>query len=280
METIESLRERLEALENQTLALAHQTHAAERRLHGWRGIACSVIVLGLLSSALPSGEAQVELSAKGNRGLRERIEALEFKLQHITSSPDDVTITGANLRIVNGLGATETTNGLGNLIVGYNEPRDPRFESDVRTGSHDVVVGKQHNFSSFGGLVVGAHNEISGMFASVSGGLQNTASGNESSVSGGNGNTASGNTASVCGGGANTASSNESSVSGGSLNTASGQFASVSGGFNNTASGDLSSVSGGQNNTASGVLSSVSGGLNRTAPARFNWAAGPFLADN
>ena len=31
---------------------------------------------------------------------------------------------------------------------------------------------------------------------------------------------------------------------------------------------------------ASGVLSSVSGGLNRTAPARFNWAAGPFLADN
>src|SRR5947207_10225798 len=116
METIESLSERLEVLEN-------QTRVAERRLHGWRGIACSVMVLGLLSSALPSGEAQVELSAKGNRGLPERIEALEFKLQHITSSPDDVTITGANLRIVNGLGTTDTSNGLGNVIVGYNEER-------------------------------------------------------------------------------------------------------------------------------------------------------------
>jgi hypothetical protein len=76
---------------------------------------------------------------------------LEYKLQHITSGPDDVTITGANLRIVNGLGTTETTNGLGNLIVGYNEERAPDGATNIRTGSHNVVVGAQNNFSSFGG---------------------------------------------------------------------------------------------------------------------------------
>ena len=41
---------------------------------------------------------------------------------------------------------------------------------DIRTGSHNVVVGQSHNFSRFGGLVVGRFNTISGEFASVSGG--------------------------------------------------------------------------------------------------------------
>lgn len=86
---------------------------------------------------------------------------LEYKLQYVTGGANEIVITGANLRIVNGLGNTETTNGLGNLIVGYNESRlifpecfppstDPKCR-DTRTGSHNVVVGRLHNFSSFGG---------------------------------------------------------------------------------------------------------------------------------
>ena len=80
------------------------------------------------------------------------------------TTPDglqEVVITGANLRIVNGLGRTDCTdndghpipdcpNGLGNLIVGYNELRE--FRENIRTGSHNVVVGMQHNFSRFGGV--------------------------------------------------------------------------------------------------------------------------------
>ena len=46
--------------------------------------------------------------------------------------------------------------------------------------SRNVVVGEGLNFSSFGGLVVGDLNEISGEFASVSGGRFNTASGSHS----------------------------------------------------------------------------------------------------
>jgi trimeric autotransporter adhesin len=306
---IKKLSERLEAIE-------HRARTMERRLRWWRILACGLVVVGLVILPLVGGTAQEQSSYE--RAMARRLAALEYKLQYITGGPNEVVITGANLRIVNGLGDTETTNGLGNLIVGYNELRmeipgcagnpDP-FCKDARTGSHNIVVGEGNNFSSFGGLVVGFFNEISGEFASVSGGESNTASGFFSSVSGGNNNTASGNfssvsggesktasgdfASSVSGGGGNTASGNFSSVSGGQFNTASADRSSVSGGFNNTASGLFSSVSGGSGNTASGEDSSVSGGFrntasgdessvsggsNRTAPGQFNWAAGPLFA--
>jgi hypothetical protein len=117
METIESLRDRLEALENQTQAFAKQMRAAEQRLRWWRMIAYGLLIVGLVSLPLASGiTAQDEESEY--RGIRKRLAALEYKLQYIDGGPNEVVITGANLRIVNGLGSTETTNGLGNLIRG------------------------------------------------------------------------------------------------------------------------------------------------------------------
>ena len=155
----------------------------------------------------------------------------------------EVFITGANLHIVNGLGSTDCTdaegepipdcpNGLGNLIVGYNEPR-ARKRQNIRTGSHNVVVGQRHNFSRFGGLVVGDFNTISGDFAVVSGGICNVASGPYSLVNGGRRNTASGQSCrQLVGGASSTRASGESLalVSGGRGNAASGVFAVVSGG--------------------------------------------------
>jgi hypothetical protein len=191
METTENLRERLEALENQAQAFTKQMRAAERRLHCWRRIAYGLLIVGLVSMPLASGITAQDESAE-YRGIRKSLAALEYKLQYITGGANEVVITGANLRIVNGLGTTDTTNGLGNLIVGYNELRDLSGDPDDRTGSHNVVVGFQNNFSSFGGLVVGGHSMISGQFASVSGGELNTASGFASSVSGGLNRTAPG----------------------------------------------------------------------------------------
>src|SRR5215510_12678052 len=211
MERMDNVWERIEALEQQMKLMGAHTRTVERRLRWWRGVAGGVMVLGLLSGVLPSGTT---VDAQQG-GLPARVAALEDKLVAVTfnSANHELMLTGANLRIVNGLGSTETTNGVGNLIVGYNEPRG--FEPDVHTGSHNVVVGPQHNFSSFGGLVVGLQNEISGQYASVSGG------------------------------GSNTASRRGASVSGGEINTALGDHASVSGGFENAASGSHSSVSGG-----------------------------------
>jgi hypothetical protein len=260
MDSLDNFRERFEALEQQTEQLKHQTQALERRLRWWRGMACGVVLLSLLSLALPSGKA----ADTPPTGLADQVAALQEKLKALTfdDATNEVVITGANLRIVNGLGSTETTNGVGNLIVGYNE-FDPLI-TNIRTGSHNVVVGRANNFSSFGGLAVGTLHEISGRYSSVCGGDQNIASADNSSVCGGFGNTASG----VI-----------SSISGGAGNTASGFQAAVSGGTRNTASGLSSSVSGGQDNTASGDFSSVSGGLNRTAPAENNWAAGALFSD-
>ena len=175
-----------------------------------------------------------------------------------------IRIEGANLQIVNGSGTTNgTVDGLGNLIVGYNEIGNP--SGDDRTGSHNIVSGRKNNFSSYGGLVVGSDNIISGEWSSVSGGRANTASGLWASVSGGQNNESYGTSSSVSGGRFNTASGMFASVSGGRGNTASGYLSSVSGGDVNTADNDRSSVSGGRFNTASGAWSSISGGYGNTA---------------
>jgi hypothetical protein len=175
-----------------------------------------------------------------------RITALEELLASVTleSGGQDFVFTGVNVHVRSGSGATwGTINGLGNLIVGYDEARTSGSD---KSGSHNLVVGQNHNYTSYGGLVVGFYNTISSSYASVSGGEYNTASGSHSSVSGGQSNTASG---------------SNSSVSGGATNTASGEWSSVSGGATNTASGDYSSVSGGYNRSISGYYDWRAGGL-------------------
>src|SRR5262245_49710264 len=110
MESMDNLRERFEALEQQTEQLRHQTqafeahtHTVERRLRWWRGMACGAIVLALLGFPLQSGKAQYE-----DKDLAQRVTDLEYKLQYVTGGDNEVVITEANLRIVNGLGSTET----------------------------------------------------------------------------------------------------------------------------------------------------------------------------
>jgi hypothetical protein len=147
--------------------------------------------------------------------LQTTVSDLSDKLQYLSVSGTEMYITGANLNIRNGLGATDggsgVTNGLGNLIVGYNE-NDLHFP---RGGSHNIVVGAHHGYRSYGGLVAGVENMISFPYASVSGGAFNNARAVGSSVSGGFNNEAAGDYASVCGGNSNRAIGEDSAVSGG-----------------------------------------------------------------
>jgi hypothetical protein len=162
-----------------------------------------------------------------------------------------------NMQVVDGSGTTAgTTNGLGNLIVGYNENN----LSATRAGSHNFVVGVDHEYTSFGGVVAGERNTITGQYASICGGYSNTASGLTSSVTGGT---------------ANTASAVDASVTGGFSNTASASQASVSGGTGNTASGSSSSVSGGSDNTSDGPYTSICGGTNANRTTAGHSAIGP-----
>jgi hypothetical protein len=114
---------------------------------------------------------------------------LQNKLQFVSISGTNMFITGANLNIRNGVGTTAgEPNGLGNLIVGYNENAFPP-STQPRTGSHNIVVGTVNGYSSFGGLVAGQDNRISAPYATVTGGRGNAASGEWSSVSGGDSKT-------------------------------------------------------------------------------------------
>lgn len=172
-----------------------------------------------------------------------------------------IQVSGANVQIVNGEGKTATTNGEGNLVIGYDE----NAGKHEQTGSHNLILGYEQTFTSYGGIDAGWFNTITGEYASVSGGVGNVASGLSSSVSGGVTNTASGPGASVSGGEENTASGKKASVSGGKKNEASELYASITGGFENLALAHFSSVSGGSRNTASGERATVSGGYKNTA---------------
>jgi len=113
------------------------------------------------------------------------IVALENRLSGVTrgadpnTGQDTLTFSGMNVQIVNGMGTTESTNATGNLIIGYNEQRDWAGGANYRDGSHMLVIGNQHNYSAeaYGGMLIGRHNDVTGHFASVSGGAGNTASG-------------------------------------------------------------------------------------------------------
>lgn len=180
----------------------------------------------------------------------------------VSRTDDDILFDGVNVHIRNGSGASSTVNGLGNLIVGYNELRITGINE--RTGSHNLVLGSRQNYTSSGGLVAGIFNTVSGQDSTITGGIFNVVSGIRSSISGGQSNTASG---------------SNSSVTGGIFNIANETNSSVSGGASNTASGINSSVSGGASNTASGIFSSVSGGNSRTAVGVLDWAAGSLFED-
>lgn len=170
----------------------------------------------------------------------------------VTGSPlPTVLFSGVNVQIVNGQDSTSAMpNGLGNLIVGYNEVNTSgspfcsrgvyldetscRTEGHTwgtshKTGSHYVVVGAGNSYTRFGGIVAGWRNASTAAWASVTGGAFNKAAHDYSAVSGGFGN------------------------------IAYGLYASVSGGYGGTAAGDYSSVSGGRSRTAGNPYGWVAG---------------------
>jgi hypothetical protein len=83
---------------------------------------------------------------------------------------DDLVLDGVNLMIRSGAGATDATpNGKGNLIVGYNESA----ATELRTGSHTIVVGPYHDYQAAWGIVSGYSGALEGNGAAILGGYRN-----------------------------------------------------------------------------------------------------------
>lgn len=226
-----------------------------------------------ITQALQDLQAQVEVLTTALEDAQQTIQTLQQQVEQLTQfmrveesdlngmKGPHLIIEGANLHIQSGSGATDEGGnliGLGNVVIGYNELPLTLNPGD-RDGSHNLIIGREHRYQNFGGLVAGFNNTISGPEASVSGGAFNTASGRVASVSGGRINKAFGFGASVCGGLDNTASGDDASIGGGQRNEASGFAASISGGFQNT---------------AQAFAAHVSGGRDRNVFGPFDWAAG------
>lgn len=257
---------RLSVLESELRDARTQIDKAHRRVLATWGVAVAGGVFAFAFGHSPQAVAQSfgsTLLTLGNR-----ISALEAKTAPITlvngvGTNTEMFLSGVNLHVVNGLDQTATTNGLGNLIVGYNETRTGTNAVNDRSGSHNIIVGAAHNFTRFGGLVAGLNNAALGDWSCVTGGFANQATGWSASVTGGY---------------ANQATNFATSVTGGQSNRANGPVSSVIAGYFNVADGGGSSVTGGQSNRADGGPASVSGGHNRTALSWGTWRAGTLSA--
>ena len=216
-----------------------------------------------LESAVSTLQSRVAALASEDDALQGEVDALQSLLAGVSRSGDVLRFTGMNLQVRDGSGDTHgVTNGLGNLIVGYDESN-----GDTRTGSHNLVVGPQHTYSSYGGVVAGRDNAVTARYSSVTGGYLNEAAGRYSSISGGQDGLVDGLGSSISGGYDNTVAASYASVSGGRQGTASGYGSTVSGGQENSASGAYSSVSGGKQGSATNIYTSVSGGFSNEASA-------------
>lgn len=128
---MENLAHRLEGLEAEMRNLRTETLAIERR---WRARCAIAWVVSLLALALFGHSFTTGARAQGGglHAIESRVSALESRFQHFSRSGNELFITGANLHIVSGLGATNgfpsspdtlhpeftRVNGMGNLVVG------------------------------------------------------------------------------------------------------------------------------------------------------------------
>jgi hypothetical protein len=217
----------------------------------------------------PQGQALAEIDA-----LDSYIQTLQAYIEvDETTRPTQPTIRiiAANLQVVNAAANTNTVNGTGNVILGYNETEAFTLDNCTngtylteesctlngqswnqfhRTGSHNLVVGPNHSYSQAGGIVAGFANVINRSNASVTAGRLNMSAGSSSSISGGY------------------------------LNRALGLRSSISGGANNYATSIGSVASGGSANNATGNYSVVNGGNNISAGTEYDWAAASLLEAN
>jgi trimeric autotransporter adhesin len=250
-------------------------------------VATLTIAVRVLQNRATTLEAANEALKTRTTTVEASLAASTLKLARFRVSDDgrDIFVEGANLHLRSGSGTTAgAVNGYGNLIVGYNEAASAydfydaagtgveRSGGSQRLGSHNLVVGDGHSYTSYGGAVFGRNNRITAAYATVAGGKGSIAGGQASYVAAGTYNLARGVSSTVLGGQGNTARGPDAAVVGGWANRASGEASTVLGGENNQARGDVTSVMSGNSNTAEAYESSVVGGVGNAIRNNGTWS--------
>jgi hypothetical protein len=272
------------------------------------GVVAASDALRVLRKAVGDPSALKCEQAQTTGDLEERVATLEAMLAHFTVEGDNLVLSGMNLQVVNGEGGTGTVNGLGNVIIGYDEATINKHEEilDTKTGSHNLIIGAEHTYTHFGAIVAGEDNASEGPGASVLGGHSNLATGENAVVIAGTENEANGHASVVVAGNENITDEDAeetviaagafnrtfaldsfvggglsnhtrgfaSSITGGEFNRTEFEKTSVTGGHDNVALAQDSTVSGGAFNRAEGFASVVSGGTNRSIDGAGSWRGG------
>ncbi|MEM1008243.1 MAG: hypothetical protein AAGJ35_04505, partial [Myxococcota bacterium] len=203
--------------------------------------------IGKTGSLGPQGP-KGEKGDKGDKGDVGNVSATTAKFlvdlqKWMNVSDHKVEIKNANLHVVNGTGNTTANNRFGNVLIGYNR------NAASTTGSHNLLIGDQNSYSSYGGLALGSSNRLIGPY-SMAVGNRNTASiyaiatgANNAAIVpyatsiGGSNNTSNVTYGSIFGGYENRVEFNpHATVVGGRRNFARGRYSAIVGGFNNIAS--------------------------------------------
>jgi hypothetical protein len=173
------------------------------------------------------------------------------------SGPRDFIVDGCNLHVQNGLGQTGTLNRYGNLIIGYNKNEG----ITQRSGSHNLIMGDLHEYTSYGGIVTGIESTLAGANAVILGGGQNSANFPSAVILGADRGVADGNVI-LIGGQRNygSADAHFSAIVGGIENQVTGPTSVVVAGMLNVASGGNSLVCAGTENNAGGGADVICGG--------------------
>lgn len=114
--------------------------------------------------------------------LQLQVEALEAQAipelaEHLSyvDSSSTFHLEGANFQLSNGAGAYNN-NGLGNLIIGMNGETE-YIDSIGRGGSHNLVIGEGHAYSSNHGILHGYNATATDRYAAIIGGASNRVDG-------------------------------------------------------------------------------------------------------
>jgi hypothetical protein len=166
-------------------------------------LALSISASALHAQSVQQLQAQIkalqtlcEQTAKNEQALQAQVTALQkspvqalanyvsvdYSVENGVKAPN-VTFHGVNVHIVNGSGNTMNINGLGNLIIGYDEVvGQPSLQPGDRGGSHNLVMGTGNKFnaSSWSGIVNGDNNLIGAQESVILTGANNSVNTNVS----------------------------------------------------------------------------------------------------
>ena len=201
----------------------------------------------------------------------QRLEGLETLTQDLERTQihgqPALVLTGANFHVRSGAGATDASpNGRGNLVVGYDEGRSSGTAR--KTGSHNLIVGKGHSYTSHAGVVFGLNQPCDRAVAALGGQFNRGERGSDAWWSRGAGTRPPGSMSACSAGSQRASGADHASVLGRDDNQASGCHAVGVRRRENAASGHYSSVVAVAPARPPGRFSSVQGAGNAMGPMR------------